>query len=128
MVDDPHRVSGIQVQRGLLAELDAVRHDIHVQRHGGVRNNMHRHILAVRDRSLDGALVGDPVGIAETLVVYDVLTLHAPEIAAVDNGFDVAVEEFEIIVSQLRHFFPRLDAPGPLRDRTVFILKILWLL
>ena len=89
------------VQSGRLADFDAVRRDIHVQRHFVVRNDMHRHVLAVRDRGLHHVVVGGPVGIAEVFGINDVFALQAPDTVALDNGFDVAVEEDEIVVFQL---------------------------
>ena len=78
-----------------------MRHDIHVQRHGAGRIDVHHHILAARDRGLQYALVVEPVCIDDMFKLRGVLALHAPDAAAVDNGFGVMMEEVKIIVFQL---------------------------
>ena len=100
-VDDLQRLVVRYGQSGVSADLDGMRHDIHVQHHVGGRIDVHHHILAVRDRGLQRALVGDPVGIADMFGIDDVFALHAPEAAALDDGIDVMVEEVEVVVFQL---------------------------
>ena len=78
-----------------------MRHDIHIQHHVIGRIDAHHHILAIRYCGLQHTFVGYPVGIAEMFRINDVFTLRPPMVVAVDNGFNIMVEEVKIVVFQL---------------------------
>ena len=111
MIEDEQGMIPRYVQCGGSAELDRMRHDINVQRHVPGRIDVHCRVLAGRDRGLQIAFVGNPVGIAEMVRADDIFALHAPAAAGGDNGLDITMEEFEIIVFQLRHISPAVLDP-----------------
>ena len=84
------------VQRGLIADFDGVRHDIHVQQHVSTDNVQH-YILAIRDDGLH-LFVANPVCIANMFRINDVFALRPPTVAARDYRFNITVEEVKIVV------------------------------